>query len=131
MTTIDNSTNFDVTRDCTPICFCGQQEEGITLMSRKLNCSRTWKLLFSTIGLVFFSAGSVMATAISYGDFAGSTVTYVSVQEESATDPGVGNVGRLLLGADMESCGQKPDRLYCGGGRGLPDCCVRPTRTKK
>ena len=39
------------------------------------------------------SLGSVQAAPIVYGDYAGSTVDFVGVQEESSTDPGQGLFG--------------------------------------
>jgi hypothetical protein len=58
--------------------------------------SRNYWIGFSyllAVGLLTFAARGVSAAPIVYGNFLGSTVDYLGVQEESSSDPGTGKFG--------------------------------------
>lgn len=52
------------------------------------------------IGLAILATRGVYAAPIVYGNFPGSTVDYLGVQEESSTDPGTGKFGPPTVAGD-------------------------------
>jgi hypothetical protein len=51
-------------------------------------------------GLVVFTASAVNAAPIVYGNFPGTTIDYLGVQEESSSDPGSGLFGSPTVAGD-------------------------------